>query len=120
MRIMTKNTLKSEYKTCANMIKYIIIHNVYHLMNALNKLCLDFWIGRVESRKQAASVGLLYVRGIIAFQFVFKARMRQEEETETLHVTMKQDYFSLHHHRAHYAHKHQWLKRKKRRRKKNT
>lgn len=52
-----------------------------------------------ELRKQAASVGLLI--GIIAFQFVFKARMRHEEETETLHVTMRQYYFSVHH-RAHY------------------
>lgn len=32
-----------------------------------------------ELRKQAASVGLLYVLGIIAFQFVFKARMRHED-----------------------------------------
>ena len=60
---MTKNNLKSEYKTCANMIKYIIIHNVY-LMNVLNKLCLDIFFfgrsGKAELRKQAASVGLLY------------------------------------------------------------
>lgn len=54
-----------------------------------------------ELRKQAASVGLLYIIGIIAFQFVFKAKMRQKEETETLHVTMKQYYFFLHH-RTHY------------------
>lgn len=56
---------------------------------------------KAELRKQAANVGLLYVIGIIAFQFVFKARMRHEEETETLHITRKQYYFSLHH-RAHY------------------
>lgn len=30
-------------------------------------------------RKQAACVGLLYIIGIIAFQFVFKARMRHED-----------------------------------------
>lgn len=74
---MTKNNLRSEYKICANMIKYIIIHNVY-LMNVLNKLCLDFfWESeKVVLRKQAASVGLLYIIGLIAFQFVFKARMR--------------------------------------------
>ncbi len=41
---MTKNNLWSEYKTCAIMIKYIIIHNVY-LMNVLNKLCLDLYEG---------------------------------------------------------------------------
>lgn len=98
---MTKNNLKSKYKTCANMIKHIIIHILY-LMNVLNKLCLDFLESeKAELRKQAASVGLLYVIGIIAFQFVFKARMRHEEETETLHMTMKQYYFCLRH-RAHY------------------
>lgn len=50
---------------------------------------------KAEWRKQAASIGLLYVIGIIAFQFVYKAKMRHEEETETLHITMKQYYFFL-------------------------
>lgn len=70
-------------------------------MNVLNKLCLDFWDLK-RLRKQAASVGLLYVIGIIASHFVFKARMRHEEETETLHITMKQYYFSLHHREHHH------------------
>lgn len=67
---MTRNTLE-EYKTCANMIKYIIVHDVYHLMNVYNKLCLDFWdLKRLSRRKQAASVGLLYIIRIIAFHCV--------------------------------------------------
>lgn len=41
---------------------------------------LRFW--EAEWRKQAASVGLLYIIGIIAFPFVFKARMSHEEETD--------------------------------------
>lgn len=40
---------------------------------------------KAELRKQAASLGLLYFIGIIAFQFVFKARMRHGKEIETLH-----------------------------------
>lgn len=50
---------------------------------------------KAELRKQAASVGLLYIRyrGLLHFSLCFKARMRHEEETETLHVTMKQYYF---------------------------
>lgn len=36
---------------------------------------------KAELRKQAASLGLLYFIGIIAFQFVFKARMRHGKET---------------------------------------
>lgn len=75
---MAKNNLRVNTKR-DKMIKYVTIHNVY-LMNVLNKLCFDFFLGS-ESRKQAASVGLLYIIGIIAFLFVFKARMSDEEET---------------------------------------
>lgn len=36
---------------------------------------------KVVLRKQAASVRLLYIIGLIAFQFVFKAKMRQKHFT---------------------------------------
>lgn len=51
---MTKHNLNSEYKTCANMIKYIIIHNIY-LMNVLNKLCLGFWNLKKAEFEEAGS-----------------------------------------------------------------
>lgn len=88
MKIMTRNNLKREYKTCANMIKYIIIHNIY-LVNVLNKLCVEIFLEseQAELRKQTASVGLLYIIGIIAF--VYKAKMTHEVKTETLHIPMK-------------------------------
>ena len=63
---MTKDNLNSEYKTCANMIKYMVIHNVY-LMHVLNKLDLF-----LESEKKVEEAGgqcgiAYYVTGIIAF-----------------------------------------------------
>ena len=47
---------------------------------------------KAELRRQEVSVVLLYIIGIIAFQVVFKARMRHTEEVETLQVTMKAYY----------------------------
>lgn len=75
------------------MIKYITIHNIY-LMSVLNKLCLDFW--NLKSLSRGSRQPVLDYRDY-CISLVFKARMRHKEETQTLHKTMRQYYYSLHH-----------------------
>lgn len=82
-------------------------------MNVLNKLYFRFWGSeKVELRKQAASVGLLYIIGIIAFQFEFKARMRHEEETENTSRN-NEAILLFSSSQGTLSHKHQWLKRRR-------
>lgn len=43
------------------------------------------FFGKSGLRRQAATVGLLSITEIIAFQFVFKARMRHEDGSTSHH-----------------------------------
>lgn len=91
---MTQSKFKLNIKTCDNVIKYITVHNAYLM---LNKLC--FWGDKRLSGK-GPQVSVHCSTGLLHFTSCLRQKTRHKEGMETLGVTIKEYYLSVHY-RAH-------------------